>query len=167
MEHDIRIIVCIARNNAIGKDNGLLYHLRDDLKRFKALTTGHTVLMGRRTFKSLPKGALPDRRNIVLTKQNIQWPRTETYASLQEALEHCGPDEEIFIIGGSSVYREALPLARILYLTEVDDIPESADTFFPSIDMSQWKETEREHRHSDEQNEKSFSFVVLERKDSE
>ena len=103
MEHDIRIIVCIARNNAIGKDNGLLYHLRDDLKRFKALTTGHTVLMGRRTFESLPKGALPDRRNIVLTKQNIQWPRTETYASLQEALEHCGPDEERFMRGGSSV----------------------------------------------------------------
>lgn len=164
MEHDISIIVCVAGNNAIGKDNRLLYHLRDDLRRFKVLTTGHTVLMGRRTFESLPKGALPNRRNIVLTTQKIQWPQTDAYASLQEALDHCSPKEKVFVIGGSSVYKEALPLARTLYLTEVDDIPISADTFFPTIDKSEWNEIERQYHHSDEQNEKSFCFVVLERK---
>lgn len=164
MEHNINIIVCIAGNNAIGKENRLLYRLRDDLRRFKALTTGHTVLMGRRTFESLPKGALPNRRNIVLTTQELQWPQTETYASMQEALEHCRQDEEIFVIGGSSVYKEALPLAQTLYLTEVDDIPESADTFFPTIDKTEWNETERQCHQSDEHNEKPFSFVVLKRK---
>src|SRR5574344_1290931 len=105
----ITIIVCIARNNAIGLRNSLLYHLRADLRHFKELTTGHTVLMGRRTFQSLPKGALPNRRNIVLTRQDITFPGTESFPSLTEALSHCTPDEHVFIIGGASVYKEALP----------------------------------------------------------
>ncbi len=166
MKHHIYIIVCIARNNAIGKDNRLLYHLRNDLKHFKELTTGHTVLMGRRTFESLPKGALPNRRNIVLTTQALQWERTETYHSLQEALEHCQADEKIFIIGGSSVYKEALPLAQTLYLTEVDNTPKEADVFFPYINKENWEETERQDYPADEQNEKPFSFVTLKRRDA-
>ncbi len=157
----LSIIVCIARNNAIGLDNKLLYHLRADLKHFKELTTGHTVIMGRRTYESLPKGALPNRRNIVLTRQARQYPGTETYASLRDALDHCQKDEEVFIIGGSSVYREALPLADRLHLTLVHDTPAEADTFFPEIDMSAWKEIAREHHEADEQNDQPFDFVDL------
>ena len=157
----VSIIVCIAKNNAIGLNNDLLYHLRADLKHFKVLTTGHTVIMGRRTFESLPKGALPHRRNIVLTRQNILFPGTETFASLQEALAHCNQDENVFIIGGSSVYNESLPFADRLYLTIVDDTPSEADTFFPKIDMNLWKEVSREHHEADEQNDKSFDFVDL------
>lgn len=160
---NISIIVCIARNRAIGYENHLLYHLRGDLKHFKALTTGHTVLMGRRTFESLPKGALPNRRNIVLTRQDKHWPGTETFASLQEALGHCGVDEEVFIIGGFSVYREAMPLANTLLLTEAEDTPSRADTFFPDFPREEWEETEREHHEKDEQNEQPYDFVTLRR----
>lgn len=160
----LNIIVCIARNNAIGLDNKLLYHLRADLKHFKALTTGHTVIMGRRTFESLPKGALPQRRNIVLTRQKLTFPETEVFPSLKAALRHCTPDEEVFIIGGASVYKEALPTADCLYLTEVDDTPTEADTFFPDINREEWLETERESHPADEQNERPFAFVTLRRK---
>ena len=163
MGKHIHIIVCIARNGAIGKAGGLLYRLRDDMKRFKELTTGHTVLMGRRTFESLPKGALPQRRNIVLTSENRGWPETEVFHSMEEALAHCG-EEEVFVIGGSSVYWEALPMAQTLYLTEVDDLPEDADTFFPKINREEWKETARESHEADERNEKPFCFITLERR---
>ncbi|MDD4759190.1 MAG: dihydrofolate reductase [Bacteroidaceae bacterium] len=159
----INLIVCIARNGAIGYNNHLLYHLRDDLKHFKELTTGHTVLMGRRTFESLPKGALPNRRNIVLTKQNLYWPGTEVFSSLQDALNHCSPDEDVFIIGGHSVYRDALTLADNLFLTEVDDTPSEADTFFPKLKRENWKETAREHHEANEQNERPYDFVTLHR----
>ena len=109
----ISVIVAIARNRAIGFENRLLYRLPDDLKRFKALTTGHTIIMGRKTFESFPKGALPNRRNIVLSRNKAAvFPGAETFSSLQEALSHCKEEEEIFIIGGESVYKEALPLAQ-------------------------------------------------------
>ena len=157
----LSIIVCIAKNNAIGLNNGLLYHLRADLKHFRELTTGHTVIMGRLTYESLPKGALPDRRNIVLTRKATAFPCTEVFASLEEALAHCGDKEEVFVIGGASVYSEALPLARKLHLTIVDDTPSEADTFFPPIDSSQWQETGREHHDADEQNDKPFDFVDM------
>ncbi len=159
----MNIIVCIARNGAIGLNNGLIYHLRADLLNFKHLTMGHTVIMGRRTFESLPKGALPNRRNMVLTKSEVRFSGAEVFHSLEEALLHCRLDEEIFIIGGASVYREALPLARRLYLTEVDDVPAEADTFFPEIDKKAWKEVSREHHEADSQNDKPFDFVILER----
>ena len=157
----LSIIVCIAKNNAIGLDNKLLYHLRADLRHFKELTTGHTVIMGRRTFESLPKGALPNRRNIVLTRQDRCFPGTETFPSLHEALAHCNDKEEVFIIGGASVYAEALPLAQKLYLTIVDDFPPEADTFFPTIAKNEWKENSRVHYEADEQNDKPFDFVDL------
>lgn len=160
----LSIIVCIARNNAIGYKNDLLYHLRADLRHFKELTTGNTVIMGRRTYESLPKGALPNRRNIVLTRQKLTFPNTEVYSSLEEALSHCAEEEKVFVMGGSSVYRESLPSASRLYLTLVDDEPVCADTFFPDFDRREWLETERERHEADEQNEKPFDFVTLVRK---
>ena len=119
----ISIIAAVARNMAIGRGNELIYWLPNDLRRFKALTTGHTIIMGRRTFQSLPKGALPNRRNIVLTRSGKEFPGAETYSSLREALDSCLPSEEVFVIGGATVYAEALPLADRLCLTEVDDEP--------------------------------------------
>ena len=160
----ISIIVAIAANRAIGSENKLIYWLPNDLKRFKALTTGHTIIMGRRTFESLPKGALPYRRNIVLTRQPIAFQGTETFASLEQALCHCAADEQVFVIGGSSVYKESLPLAETLELTEVAHTPAEADTYFPEIDPRQWHEVSREHHEADEQNDQPFDFVRLERK---
>ena len=127
----VSIIAAVARNRAIGNDNKLIYWLPDDLKRFKSLTTGHTIIMGRRTFESLPKGALPNRRNIVLSTTVSQLPGCDCYKSLDEALAHCTPDEEIFIIGGAHVYQQSISIANRLYLTEVDDTPQAADCFFP------------------------------------
>ena len=160
----LSIIVCIAENNAIGLRGDLLYHLRADLKRFKELTTGHTVVMGRRTFESLPKGALPNRRNIVLTRSNHAFPNTEVFASLEDALKACAADEHVYIIGGSSVYAEALPLADELCLTLVHDTPKEADTFFPDFDLKEWEEIFRESHKADEQNDKDFTFIDLRRK---
>ena len=161
----INIIVCIAQNGAIGLKGGLIYHLRADLQQFKHLTTGHTVLMGRKTYESLPKGALPNRRNIVLTRQaGKEWSNVETYPSMEEALKHCDTEEEVFVMGGSSVYAEALPYADTLYLTQVKHIPQEADTFFPTLHMEDWEEIQKEHHEVDEQNEQPFDFITLKRK---
>lgn len=126
----INIIAAVAKNRAIGYQNKLIYWLPNDLKRFKALTTGHTIIMGRNTFLSLPKGALPNRRNIVLSRSVKSFEGCDVYPSLEEALAHCAKDEEVYIIGGASVYQQALPLADRLCLTEIDDTPAKADTFF-------------------------------------
>ena len=154
---NITIIAAVARNRAIGYQNKLLYWLPDDLKRFKALTTGHTIVMGRRTFESLPKGALPNRRNVVLSRSQQVFPGCERFSSLGEALRHCTPDEEVFIIGGASVYRQALPLAKRLCLTEIDDIPSEADAFFPPYD--DWKTEWQEEHEADEKHAFRFKFV--------
>ena len=153
----ISIIAAVARNRAIGYENKLIYWLPNDLKRFKALTTGHTIIMGRNTFLSLPKGALPHRRNIVLTRSQKAFPGCEVFASLEDALAHCNKDEDVYIIGGASVYRQALPLADRLCLTEINDTPEKADTFFPPYD--DWKEVSREDHEKDERHEYAYSFV--------
>ena len=153
----ISIIAAVARNRAIGYENKLIYWLPNDLKRFKALTTGHTIIMGRNTFLSLPKGALPNRRNIVLTRSQKAFPGCDVYTSLEEALAHCDKDEDVYIIGGASVYRQALPLADRLCLTEINDTPEKADTFFPPYD--DWKEISREDHEKDERHEYEYSFV--------
>lgn len=162
----ISIIVAIAQNNAIGKDNRLLFYLPNDLKRFKQLTTGHTIIMGRKTFESLPKGALPNRRNIVLSRnERLYFAGAERFSSLQEAIEHCNDDEQIFIIGGASVYREALPLADELCLTHIEATPEEADVFFPEIDFNEWEETYREPHPVDERHAVPYEFVNYERKE--
>lgn len=153
----ITIIAAVAKNRAIGYENKLIYWLPNDLKRFKALTTGHTIVMGRNTFLSLPKGALPNRRNIVLSRNTKELPGCDVYTSLEEALSHCTPDEDIYIIGGASVYRQALKMADRLCLTEVNDTPEKADTFFPPYD--DWKEERREDHPIDERHEYEYSFV--------
>ena len=157
----ISIIAAVAKNRAIGFQNKLIYWLPNDLKRFKALTTGHTIIMGRNTFLSLPKGALPNRRNIVLSHTQKDFPGCDTYASLEEALSHCAPQEDVYIIGGASVYSQALPLADRLCLTEIDDTPATADTFFP--DYREWHETYREEHDTDERHNYRYAFVDYER----
>ena len=189
----ITIIAAVAKNRAIGYRNKLIYWLPNDLKRFKALTTGHTIIMGRNTYLSLPKGALPNRRNIVLSmtmwkeergKRKENTPAAESasegnlippstfhlpqknidlYPSLDEALAHCAPDEDIYIIGGASVYRQALPLADRLCLTEIDDIPAEADTFFPPYEDN-WQESFREDHPVDDRHAYPYSFVDYTRK---
>lgn len=153
----ISIIAAVAKNRAIGFQNKLIYWLPNDLKRFKALTTGHTIIMGRNTFLSLPKGALPNRRNIVLSRSTKAFPGCDVYPSLEEALAHCRQDEDIYIIGGASVYQQALPLADRLCLTEIDDTPAEADTFFPAYD--DWQEESRENHETDERHAYPYAFV--------
>ena len=154
----ISIIAAVARNNAIGFRNQLLYRLPADMKRFKALTTGHTVIMGRKTFDSLPKGALPNRRNIVLTRSKRNIEGCECFASIDEALKHCASDEQIFIMGGAEIYRQTIGIANRLCLTEVTDTPEHADTFFPSY-ADDWQETWREEHDADDRHAVPFAFV--------
>lgn len=160
----ISIISAVAANNAIGFENKLIYWLPNDLKRFKQLTTGNTIIMGRRTYESLPKGALPNRRNIVLTRNGKKedFPGCDVYSSLDEALKNCGKEEDIYIIGGSSVYKEAMPIADRLCLTLVHDTPAEADTFFPNFSEG-WKETYREDHTTDEKHQQNYSFVDYER----
>lgn len=152
----------MAENGAIGNDNKLLYWLPEDMRRFRRLTTGHTIIMGRRTWQSLPKGALPNRRNIVLTRQvGFEAPGAEVFGSLQEALAACGGDGEVFIIGGASLYAEAIPLAQRLYLTRVDDTPAQADAFFPKIDEEVWIMVSEERHVADERHSHDFRFVDM------
>lgn len=153
----ITIIAAVSRNRAIGKDNKLIYWLPDDLKRFKALTTGNTIIMGRKTFESLPKGALPNRRNIVLSRSGQVFPGCDTYCSMDEALRHCDENEDIYIIGGASVYEQSMRLADRLCLTEIDDTPDEADAFFPSY--SDWSEVSREEHVRDERHSHDYAFV--------
>lgn len=157
------MIAAVAKNNAIGYQNKLLYWLPNDLKRFKALTTGHTILMGRKTFDSLPKGALPHRRNVVISHTVTSLPGCDVYPSLEAALQSCGPDEDVYIIGGASLYRQALPLADRLCLTEIDDTPAEADVFFPDYHQD-WKEVSREEHDIDERHHQRYAFVDYEKK---
>jgi dihydrofolate reductase len=156
---NISIIVAIASNRAIGKDNKLLWHLSDDLKRFKTLTTGHTLIMGRNTFLSLPNGALPNRRHIVISDKEDEWfDRCEMARSIEEAIELAGTEEECFVIGGGMVYAQFLPLAGKLYLTQVHESFE-ADTFFPEIDFSQWKALVTETVEAGERNQYRHTYT--------
>lgn len=137
----IRLIVAIDRHGAIGRGGDLLYHIREDLRRFKAMTMGNTLVMGRRTFESLPKGALPGRRNIVLTgNASYTAPGIETAPDIETALRMAseGPGDT-FIIGGSTVYRAALPFAEMLHLTVIDDDTPDADTYFPTLDLDRYR----------------------------
>jgi len=154
----INMIAAVARNRAIGLQNKLIYWLPNDLKRFKALTTGHTIIMGRNTYLSLPKGALPHRRNIVLSRTVKELPGCEVFPSLDEALSHCTADEAVYIIGGASVYEQAMPVADRLCLTEVDDTPSEADAFFPPYEEA-WREVARESHECDERHAYPYAFV--------
>ena len=120
--------------------------------------------MGRKTFESLPKGALPNRRNVVLSRQDITFEGAERYASLEEALKSCKNEEEIFIIGGASLYNEAIKIADTLYITEIEDSEKEADAFFPNIDLNVWKEKSRECHSTDEKHLYPYCFIDYIRK---
>jgi dihydrofolate reductase len=158
----INIIAAVAKNRAIGFENKLIYWLPNDLKRFKALTTGHTIIMGRHTFDSLPKGALPNRRNVVLSRSVSELPGCDVYPSLEEALKSCSPEEDVYIIGGARVYEQAISIADRLCLTEVNDVPAQADTFFPDYSTG-WHVTTKEAHPKDERHAFEYAFVDYER----
>ena len=157
----INIIAAVAKNRAIGFENKLIYWLPNDLKRFKALTTGHTIIMGRNTYLSLPKGALPNRRNVVLSSTISELPGCDVYPTLDAALKSCRPDEDIYIIGGARVYEQAISIADRLCLTEVDDTPAQADAFFP--DYSDWQVVNKETHPKDERHAFEYAFIDYER----
>jgi len=160
----ISIIAAIGKNNEIGKGNELLCRLPSDLKRFKALTSGHTVVMGRKTFESLPNGTLPNRRNIIISRNPaLTIEGAEVYSSLDYALLKCIDETEIFIVGGAQIYAQALPIADKLYITRIHAGFPEADAFFPLIDKDSWKETDRETFPADEKNPYSFAFVEYEK----
>lgn len=158
--YKLALIAAIAKNNAIGFENRLIYWLPNDLKRFKELTTGHTIIMGSNTFRSLPKGALPNRRNIVLSRKESEFPSCETFSSLEEALANCNDSELVYIIGGEMLYKTALPHADILCLTEIDDTPENADAFFPEFARNEWEVIEQEEHTADEKHAYNYRFVT-------
>ena len=157
----INIIAAVAKNRAIGFENKLIYWLPNDLKRFKALTTGHTIIMGRNTYLSLPKGALPNRRNVVLSSTVSELPGCDVYPTLEAALKSCKPEEDIYIIGGARVYEQAISMADRLCLTEVDDTPAQADAFFP--DYSDWHIVNKEAHPKDERHAFEYAFTDYER----
>ena len=155
----ISIIVAIAQNNAIGKDNKLLWHISNDLKRFKKITKGHQVIMGKKTYESLPNGPLPNRKNIVISDdKNDKFEGCITVYSIDEALDLCNETEESFIIGGASIYKQFLPFANKFYLTRVHKDFE-ADTFF-EVNFDDWKLIVKEDITNDPQNNFSYSFLT-------
>ncbi|KYG85866.1 hypothetical protein AWW67_00640 [Roseivirga seohaensis] len=163
------IIVAKAMNNAIGKDNDLPWKLPNDMRHFKQITTGHVVIMGRKNYESIPTKfrPLPNRTNIVLTRQsNFEAPGCITYNSLEQALEYCKlfNQEEIFIIGGEDIYRQSLPIADKLIVTEVGFNFLDADRFFPEIDEAVWVESGRQFFLKDERNPYNHEFVTYIRK---
>ncbi len=161
----LSIIVAVAGGNAIGRKGDLLFHISEDLRQFKAVTMGHPIIMGRRTFESFPNGALPGRRNIVITRQSdYSVPGAEVVHSLQEAIDAAADAEEAFVIGGGEVYRQALPLCGRLYLTEIDAEVPDADTFFPEIDRSEWEIDSESEPKTDPRTGVVFRFVCLSRK---
>ncbi|MDR0768607.1 MAG: dihydrofolate reductase [Dysgonamonadaceae bacterium] len=161
----LSVIAAVGRNGEIGRNGGLLCHLPSDLKHFKAITSCHPVIMGRKTFESLPTGTLPNRRNIVISRNiDLKIEGAEIYPSLDYALIKLLTTEETFIIGGAQIYEQALPIADKLYLTKIyADFPD-ADIFFPPIDFSFWQETSRETFPADEANRYPFSFFEYERR---
>lgn len=158
----ISIIVAVSEEWGIGKDNDLLWHIPEDLKRFRKLTTGNAVIMGKRTWESLPRKPLPGRKNIVLTDLPGECIDCSLTAySVEDALARCDSGEEAFVIGGGSVYRQFLPLADRLYITHVH-LKAPADVFFPRIDMRKWRVVEREEFRDG--NDIPYTWVVYERK---
>jgi dihydrofolate reductase len=161
----MKIIVAIAENNAIGKAGDLLCHLPNDLKHFKELTTGATVVMGKKTFFSLPRRPLPNRRNIVLTRDLIfAYEQTEVAHSIEELQGMLSHDEQVFIIGGGEIYRQFIPLVEELHITHIHHTWEDADTFFPEIDPTIWQCTSEERFTSDDRHAFAYTFATYVRK---
>ncbi len=161
----ISIIAAIADNNAIGKNRALLWHLPADMAHFKELTTGHAIIMGRKTFESLPNGPLPNRKNVVLTTiPEADFINCFACDSMGEALDLCKNEDEIFIIGGALVYRQAIRLADTMYITRVHAEFKDADAYFPNINWDLWEEVSREDFPADEKNAYPYSFITYKRK---
>jgi dihydrofolate reductase len=161
----ISIVAAIADDYAIGYKKKLPWNLPADMKHFKALTTGHTVLMGKRTFESLPNGPLPNRKNIVLTTIFTEAVREGYFEaeSMEDAMELSSNADNVFVIGGSAVYQQCLDFADSMYITWVHgEFP--ADTYFPEIDFSKWNEVSREDCPADEANKYPYTFSVYEKK---
>ncbi len=160
----ISIIVAVAENMGIGKNNDLLWHLPEDLKRFKRLTTGKSVIMGKKTWESLPKRPLPGRKNIVITDNPSEVIEGSVTAySISDAIEKCKDDGETFIIGGGSVYRQFMPFADRLYITHVHQVAE-ADIFFPEIDLNVWKVIEKDETMTSGTEGISYTNIIYGRK---
>lgn len=153
----IVLIAAAAQNNALGKDNQLLWHLPDDFKRFKQVTSGHYIVMGRKTFETFPK-PLPNRTHVIVTRQKDYQPEGCLVASsLENALALCPNNEDTFVIGGGEIYKQALPLADKIDLTRVHATFE-ADTFFPEIDPAQWQLVSSTFHPKDDKHAYDFSF---------
>jgi len=156
----ISVIVAMDERRSIGRNQRLLWRLPNDMTFFKQTTSGHTVVMGRKTFESLPKGALPDRKNVVLSSDpDAQYANTIVCHTLQDALNLTASDDEVFIIGGGSLYEQILPIADKLYLTVVHHTFDDADTFFPEIDFDNWSEVSRTYYLKDEKN--PYAHTIL------
>jgi len=160
----VSIIAAVGKNRGIGKDGKLLWRLSDDLKRFKALTKGHAVIMGRKTWDSIGR-PLPDRKNIVISRNpDFKAEGAIAVPSFEAALKEAAGDMEVFVIGGGEIYKLALPMARTLYLTEVDaDLP--ADAFFPELDPTEWMSVSHEEHEPDEKHPYRFEFKVFEHRE--
>jgi dihydrofolate reductase len=160
----ISIIVAVSEDWGIGKNNELLWHISEDLKRFKRLTTGNTVIMGKKTWESLPRKPLPGRKNIVLTDDPLETIQDAVTAySIEDALTKCEKTEEIFIMGGGSIYRQFMLIADRLYITHVHK-KAPADIYFPEIDLKIWKATEKEEFAANETNTIAYTYTIYERK---
>jgi dihydrofolate reductase len=160
----ISIIVAVSEDWGIGKDNDLLWHISEDLKRFKRLTSGNTVIMGKRTWESLPRRPLPGRKNIVLTDDKTETIENAVTAySIEDSLSKCEKNEEIFVIGGGSIYRQFMPLADRLYITHVHK-KAPADIYFPEIDLKIWKITEEEVFKTDDEQSIPYTYTIYEKK---
>ena len=163
----LSIIAAIANNNVIGKDNGLIWHLPEDLKRFKKLTTGHTIIMGRKTFESLGR-VLPNRKHIVLCKSGklqIKNENVEIVTDIEQLKPNIKSKEENFVIGGASIYQLLIPYANKMYITKIHHSFEG-DTFFPKIDEAQWKIVAKEKGIKNEENPYEYEYIDYVRNDS-
>lgn len=157
----LTLIAAASENNALGKDNDLVWHLPDDFKRFKALTSGHYIIMGRKTFESFPK-PLPNRTHIIITRQNDYKVPDGCIVvnSLKQAIEVCPENEEIFIIGGGQIYKQSIKIADKIELTKVHTTVE-ADVFFPEIDENIWEVIQSEYHPKDEKHKYDFTYLTF------
>ncbi|MBO5716695.1 MAG: dihydrofolate reductase [Alistipes sp.] len=158
----VSIIVAVAQNGTIGDKNSLLWHIKEDMRFFRTTTSGHAVIMGRKTFESLGSKPLPKRTNIVITRQDVEFEGALTAHSLEEAIRMAEGDEEVFIIGGAQIYAQALECADRLYLTLVERDYEG-DTSFPEIDYRYWQLVAEERHERGEEFESPFSFLTFDR----
>jgi len=159
----ISIIVAVAENDVIGKDNDLIWHLPRDMKHFKETTTGHFIIMGRKTFESNGR-ALPNRTNVIITRdKDFNAEGCVVVHSLEDAFKVAKDDPEAFIIGGGVIYKMALPIVDRIYLTKIHHTFEG-DTFFPELDMNEWEEISCQDFEPDEKNKYPFSIIILDRK---